>query len=322
MYDASYQRASETSVLTGAETILKDTLITEPANGPCIKGHIIWLASYPKSGNTWFRVFLANYMRQMGHPVDINRLLGGPIASARVMFDEEAGVKASELTVDEIERWRPRVYEQISEACSGPLFMKTHDAYTYNAWGEPLMSKAATQGALYFVRNPLDVAVSYAHHSATTVEPIIHEMGNAEMSMVGHTNRLFNQLRQRLLTWSGHVVSWVDEPGLRVQVMRYEDMKLRPFETFQGAVTFAGLPDDAERIERAIAHASFETLQEQEAEQGFREKLPKAESFFRKGEIGSWREVLTEEQVERLIADHGEVMRRFGYLTDAGEIVY
>ncbi len=285
-------------------------------------GHIVWLASYPKSGNTWFRAFLANYLRQLDHPVDINRIGGGPIASARLVFDEEAGVKASELTADEIERWRPRVYEQISNTCSSPLFMKTHDAYTYNNRGEPLMSKAATQGALYFVRNPLDVAVSFAHHSGNEVTPIIAEMGDAETILVGHPKRLFNQLRQRLLTWSGHVLSWVDEPGLPVHVMRYEDMKLSPFETFRGAVTFTGYPDNAERIERAIAHASFETLQEQEAEKGFREKLPKAESFFRKGEIGSWREVLTDEEVARLISDHGEVRRRFGYLTDAGEVVY
>jgi hypothetical protein len=48
--------------------------------------------------------------------------------------------------------------------------------------------------------------------------------------------------------------------------------------------------------------------------------MPLAKSFFRKGEIGSWRDVLTEEQISRIISDHGEVMRRFGYLTEAGEV--
>ncbi|WP_089941549.1 sulfotransferase domain-containing protein [Candidatus Entotheonella palauensis] len=302
-------------------TIAEDRTGCTPKEAPAT-GHIIWLASYPKSGNTWFRAFLANYLREADHPVDINRLGGGPIASARMMFDDEAGVKASELTVDEIERWRPRVYEQISAACTSPLFMKIHDAYTYNAQGEPLMSKAATQGVLYFVRNPLDVAVSYTHHAAAEIDSIIALMGDSATSMVGHPKRLFNQLRQRLLSWSDHVLSWVDEPGLRVHVMRYEDMQLRPFETFRDAVTFVDLPDDAERIERAIAHASFEVLRGQEVEKAFQEKTFRAESFFRKGKIGSWREVLTREQVERLIADHGDVMRRFGYLTSTGELVY
>lgn len=196
-------------------------------------------------------------------------------------------MKSSELTAQEIERWRPRVYEQISEAATSPRFMKTHDAYTYNAWGEPLMSKAATWGALYFVRNPLDVVVSYAHHSTQTVERIIESMGDASTNMSGNPKKLFNQLPQRLLTWSGHVLSWVDEPGLRLHVMRYEDMKLRPFETFRDAIVFMELPDDATRIEQAIAHASFEELQSQEVESGFQEKIPLAESFFSKGEIGS-----------------------------------
>ncbi len=312
-----FHLSTNTSVATTTANGFGCTPLTSPATG-----NIIWLASYPKSGNTWFRAFLANYLLESKIPVDINHLGGDPIASARVVFDEEAGVKASELTAHEIERWRPRVYEQLSETATSPRFMKVHDAYTYNVWGEPLMSKAATWGALYFVRNPLDVVVSYAHHTTLTVERIIENMGDASANMLGNPNQLSTQLTQRLLTWSGHVLSWVDEPGLRLHVMRYEDMKLRPFETFRDAIVFIELPDDAARIERAIAHASFEELQSQEAESGFREKLPLAESFFRKGEIGSWREVLSDAQVERLIAEHGEVMQRFGYLTEAGEIVY
>ncbi len=72
---------------------------------------IVWLASYPKSGNTWMRAFLSNYLADGDKPVDINSLdTGGPIASARTIFDEAVGVEASDLTQDEIERYRPRVY--------------------------------------------------------------------------------------------------------------------------------------------------------------------------------------------------------------------
>jgi hypothetical protein len=103
--------------------------------------------------------------------------------------------------------------------------------------------------------------------------------------------------------------------------MRYEDMYGQPFETFQAAVRFAGLDDDAARIERALEHSSFSTLQQQEREHGFREKTPRAPSFFRQGRIGAWRQVLSEAQVARLVQDHGEVMRRFGYLDDTGDLV-
>jgi len=149
---------------------------------------------------------------------------------------------------------------------------------------------------------------------------MVKQMGNPKNSMVGSPKHLQNQLRQRLLTWSGHVSSWVDEPDLPVHVMRYEDMKRNTFETFRAAVLFAGLPDDAARIQKALDNASFSKLKAQEEEKGFGEKMPQAKSFFRKGEIGSWREVLTAEQLSRIINDHGDVMRRFGYLTEAGEI--
>jgi aryl sulfotransferase len=65
---------------------------------------IIWLASYPKSGNTWLRVFLTNYLRDGDQPADLNDLDGGPIASARLAFEEAVGVEASDLTQAEIER--------------------------------------------------------------------------------------------------------------------------------------------------------------------------------------------------------------------------
>ena len=62
-----------------------------------MSGSIFWLASYPKSGNTWMRILLTNYMRNADEPADINRLDGGPIASARQVFDDNVGVEASVL---------------------------------------------------------------------------------------------------------------------------------------------------------------------------------------------------------------------------------
>ena len=104
--------------------------------------------------------------------------------------------------------------------------------------------------------------------------------------------------------------------------MRYEDMVLQPQETFTAAMQFVGPPDDPGRIHKAIAFASFDRLQAQECEHGFKEKPRSAVPFFRQGTIGAWRDVLTDDQVNRIIHDHGDVMRRFGYLTEAGEIVF
>ena len=89
---------------------------------------IIWLASYPKSGNTWFRVFLTNLRGEEGGPADINKLRSTPIASARGIFDDEAGVEASDLTPDEIDRLRPEIYMHLHKQAEETLFMKVHDA--------------------------------------------------------------------------------------------------------------------------------------------------------------------------------------------------
>ncbi len=280
---------------------------------------IIWLASYPKSGSTWFRVFLSNLLRDADEPVDINSLNAAPISSARPRFDDETGIEASDLTPDEIDRLRPLVYDQLAETCKETLFMKVHDAWTYLPDGKSLLSSAATQGAIYFIRNPLDVAVSYAHHNGTDIDRAIACMGDRNYMLCGKPERFDNQLRQKLLTWSAHVESWLNAPGLDVYVMRYEDMLTSPLETFSGAVAYTGLSFDLTGIEKALRFSEFKTLQAQEIEKGFKEKSPSQNRFFRLGRAGEWRERLTVEQVDRIISDHGEVMRRFGYLSANGE---
>lgn len=279
-------------------------------------GKIIWLASYPKSGNTWLRAFLTNLWGKQAEPADINELSGGPIASSRYVFDEAMGIEASDLTATEIELYRPAVYEHMATINEQTLFMKTHDAYTYNQAGHPVLSRSAIQGVIYLIRNPLDVAISYAHHSSITLDEAITWMGNTQHCLARSQRGISHQLQQRLLTWSEHVLSWVDEPNLPLQVVRYEDMLADPVAIFTAIVRFAGLPDDPQQIERAIAFSRFEVLQAQEYQRGFGEKPPGMESFFRQGRAGAWRERLNPAQVQRIIDDHGPVMYRFGYLNE------
>ena len=69
------------------------------------------------------------------------------------------------------------------------------------------------------------------------------------------------------------------------------------------------------QLEKAAALASFESLSGQERAAGFREQTPFAsDRFFRRGKTGEWRDRLTDEQVQRISAAHGNQMRRFDYL--------
>lgn len=279
---------------------------------------IVWLASYPKSGNTWLRAFLANFQAPGDRPADINNLRVGGISSDRHAADDALGVECSDLTPQELELYRPAVYRDIANRTDKELFVKVHDAYTFNSEAEPLFPADVTRAAVYLVRNPLDVAVSFAHHENRTLDDTIDRMSRETLTLAEHHDRLHFQLPQRLRSWSQHVLSWLDQRAIPVRLMRYEDMYRRPVEEFTETVRFIGLDVDVERVRRAVACSSFETLRQQELAHGFKEKPFGAISFFRGGAVGGWREALTETQVERLVYDHGAVMRRLGYLREAG----
>jgi hypothetical protein len=251
-------------------------------------------------------------------PVDINELTTGSIASSRGWLDEVLGFDTAELDHDEVDRLRPEVYRWSAQH-DDIGYHKIHDAYSLTTDGEPLVSREATLGALYILRNPLDVAPSYANHNHSSIEDAITRMGESHHALCRSRKSLPNQVRQQLFSWSEHVLSWVDAPGLNCMAIRYEDMLQNPMAAFTEAVRFLQLPDDPTRIEKAIRFSDFRELARQETEKGFREKPPKTERFFRQGKSGDWRDKLTSGQIARIVADHGEVMRRFGYLGPDGQ---
>jgi hypothetical protein len=276
---------------------------------------IVWLASYPKSGNTWLRAFLTNFLGADARPIDINRLTAG-IASNRRVFDETLGVESSDMTRDEIARRRPECYRRMAAAAPGTLYLKVHDANLPNSAGEPLIPADATSRAVYLVRNPLDVAVSFAHHMARSVDVAIGSMANPDFAFGARSGLLPEQLEQRLSSWSGHVLSWLDQSRFPLHLMRYEDMLERPALCFRECVRFLGLDEDGAAIDRALSFSSFSALRAQEQAFGFRERPEAASSFFRRGQAGKWRETLSDEQVRLILSHHSAVMRRLGYLAE------
>ena len=91
---------------------------------------------------------------------------------------------------------------------------------------------------------------------------------------------------------------------------------------FEKAVRFSGLEYEGEETLKALELSSFEELQRQEKESGFTEKSSSSDMFFRKGEVGAWREELTEKQAECVINNHRIVMQRFGYLDTDDEVIF
>src|SRR4030067_3299012 len=144
---------------------------------------IIWLASYPKSGNTWMRVLLTNYLRNGNTPADINKLDGGPIASVRKGFDEWAGIEASALNDAVVERLRPDVYRGMAGESPDTIYMKVHDAWRRTDRGEPLFPADVTAGVVYIIRNPLDIVTSATHHWGTGMKKAVENLCDTDFTI-------------------------------------------------------------------------------------------------------------------------------------------
>lgn len=276
-----------------------------------MSGKIVWLASYPKSGNTWLR---SVYTALVRGDVDINALAAGAIHSGRASIDIALGVRSSDLSPEETEILRPEADDAGAARMTDDMWRKIHDALLPGPTGEPVVSPRATRAALYVVRDPRDVAVSLAHHLGISYERAVQRLGSEDSALFDDPSWLEPQLRQRLGTWSQHVVSWVDQPLLRVHVLRYEDCLTAPVETFGGAFAAAGLHRSEAELSEAVARASWERLQAQEEQDGFREGSTRGVRFFRKGKAGRWRDELAPGLARRVVDDHGAVMARFGYL--------
>jgi sulfotransferase family protein len=275
---------------------------------------IVWLASFPKSGNTWFRIFLANLAAGAAEPVDINDLdERGSIASSRHEFEAMTLLDSGLLSQEDIERLRPRVYEKIAAEETEQRWIKVHDAYTMTGDGEPIFGRGLARAAVYLVRDPRDVAVSLAHHNGVSIDDAITLMGNADGALCRSAKGLSLQLEQRLLGWSGHIASWLDQGDVPVCLLRYEEMIADPVRCFESALRFAGRDVARTDVERAVRHADFAELQRQEGEKGFGERASPGATFFRSGRAGGWRDQLTDDQVGRIEEAHTPMMLRMHY---------
>ena len=181
--------------------------------------------------------------------------------------------------------------------------------------GEPLFPPSLTLGAVYLVRDPRDVAVSYAHHMNWTVDQAIGFMADPLAIIALNRRRMAQQLPQRLSSWSQHVESWLDAP-IRVLPIKYEDMLADPIASFGEIAHFLGFDAAPALVEAAVNSVSFERLRATEDKAGFAERMPGSDRFFRRGIAGGWRDSLSPEQIARIEADHGSMMRSLGYSMD------
>lgn len=279
---------------------------------------ILWLASYPKSGNTWFRAFLSALMT--GGEAEINDLKTDGIFSSRETFDLVTDVNSRDLYDGEVKSMIADVYRNVALEKDALSIIKIHDAFERDLLDKTIVPEDVTHCALYFIRNPLDIAGSLANHLQFSMQEAVDMLRDDNACMAcqpGNLNKNI-QLSQHLSRWSHHVNSWTSMPSFPVCVIRYEDMLDNSFETFDKALRFIGWQYPDHEIRRAIAVASFDNLSNQEAEKGFKEKAKKSPKFFRSGTKDNWKTELTTAQVGAIVQNNESLMAKYQYLP--GEI--
>ena len=260
------------------------------------------------------RALLTNYLENGEEPAHINALRGAPWLSQRELFDELLGLSSSNLKLSEIEEHIPMFCRILVERFPNLELIKTHAALTKIASGAPILPPEFCSRVVYIIRNPLDVAVSFANHSAIGLDKIIERMADSNYGLNSNPGELSPLLPERLSSWSEHVKSWTETKDRDVMLVRYEDLFEEPTLVLTSVLRHYGLSTDERRVRRAVEHSSFETLRLQEQGIGFRERQPSSTTFFRAGRAGSWKTELSSNQVQRIIRKHGNTMRSFDYL--------
>ena len=275
-----------------------------------MKKSIIWLASYPKSGNTWMRIFLANYLMNTKEPMPINQVhrfgMGDAIAKTYQMV---AGGPIDLNDPNVIIPLRQKVLRGIVANNADVNFVKSHYIRRTVA-GFDFIPEEYTRSSVYIIRNPLDMVLSYARHHGQTLEEAVYA--------ISHTDNASHGFGESVATfmgsWSQHVNSWTARAPWPQLTVRYEDLLEDPEIHFSKVIEHIGIPIEEERLKRAIKHASFKEVKRQEKKHGFVEKSVSADSFFTKGQSGVWKDELPAELAEQIIKDHRATMKRYGYL--------
>lgn len=270
--------------------------------------NIIWLASYPKSGNTWLRVFLS---RILYNAENINKL-HIPIYSSKAFIERESDIDVSELTIEEMHQLRLEIF---AEYAKNEVFfpIKIHDKFQELLYNKQFLPFNQSKIVLYIIRNPFDIAISFSRHLGLSIEQTIEIMNNNNYTLANNTKKYQIQMPQQLSNWSNHVKSWINQNLVPVYLVRYEDLLQNPSETFKNILNKCEIPYTEEKLHDAINFSTFTNLQKQEEKYGFEEKSVHSKKFFHTGKAFYYKKQLTLNQIRKILEFHGDTIKKFNY---------
>ena len=270
---------------------------------------ITWLASFPKSGNTWVRLFIDAYHHDRAP--DINSMFGTITDQALRWYQACSPDPVADMAPRELALLHPAAMMNLCNSLTyTPKLVKTHNA-NIGVSGCRLLPELLTERVVYVVRDPRDVVISYAKHFGIDIDTAIERLTDDRVSLFDPLDR--GKAQHWTCSWARHVQSFVQADDLSVTVIKYEELHQDPVKYFSWILKWLEIDPDPARVQRAVDNCALAKLQDQEAKRGFKECSHKADRFFGEGRAGGWRTRLMADQIERIEAHAGDVMRAMGY---------
>jgi len=269
---------------------------------------IIWLASYPKSGNTWLRAFLTNYLNKRTSNFDFD-LLDQISRFPRQELYDQLKIDTNKFS-EIIKNWiNMQEFINLKQEFT---YLKTHNAMcTVNNYS--FTNKQNTIGFIYLVRDPRDVILSYSRHLNQSIDntfnAMINKFAHEKLDDKGNDETILG-------SWSENYKSWRNYNGVKKLIIKYEDLVDKPYKTFFKIINYLNginsLPIDEEMIKKSIENTGFKNLQNLERKFGFKEKAHGV--FFGKGNCGNWKNELDKKIVFKIEQAFKEEMKELNYL--------
>ena len=264
---------------------------------------IIWLASYPKSGNTWVRSLLSAYYYSKNGDFSVELLKNIGLYPQKKYFDIKIN-KPGEIN----SYWDISQKKIIRK--KKKIILKTHKSLLALN-GKNFTKPEYTLGIIYIVRDPRNVITSLKNHYDLDYEQSLDFMLNEKKYIYDIREKNDYSDFHFLSSWSNHYKSWINNNLFKRMVIKYEDLEKNTYKTLKNLITYInGLYQVNEKINEikinnCIKTTSFEILKYKEKKEGFSEnvyseKTKKKIDFFHLGSKNKWREVVPKEFHEKI----------------------
>ena len=276
---------------------------------------IIFISSYPKSGNTWVRCIISSFLNNQNGKFNFNDLSRTGLFSRESHFTHLKDLEYQEngnLNFNFISNNWIKAQQKINKESKGIRFFKTHSIREIS--NKYFTDQTVCLGFIYIVRDPRDIAISYTHHCGGDLNVAIETMLYNKKNYASHhkTNELIS-------TWKQHLFSWNKFNSVPRLFIKYEDMLndtrkiLLQIIDFINSLTNLSIQKNDNFIENILNTTSFNNLQLLENNFGFNEATNNS-PFFRIGISNQWETGLSQNQKDLIQNELKIPMKQLGYL--------